>query len=206
MGQGYIQSNPPHVVSWLHLLKTAIVQDLIILLFADYAISILLTSNQKRVYQLWPYDVKYRRQCIWRLSCNGISSDVILSSLVRRTQTAIFFNFLGHKNEVYGKLKPLQEKVKYTFFSKLYYRVSRKKSAQKINPAIGTEGSKRGHFLTIKMVVTKKYEFSWPKGLCRLVRMNMPVKKMSGSEKVIVGLKSRSISPRSAALTHNSPW
>ena len=36
-----------------------------------------------------------------------------------------------------------------------------KKFAHKINPAIGTEGSKRGHFLTIKMVVTKKYEFSW---------------------------------------------
>ena len=117
MGQGYIQSNPPHVVSWLHLLKTAIVQDPIILLFVDYAISILLTSNQKRVYQLWPYDVKYRRQCIWRQSCNGISSDVILSSLVRRTQTAIFFNFLGHKNEVYRKLKPLQEKVKYMFIA-----------------------------------------------------------------------------------------
>ena len=124
---------------------------------------------------------------------------------MRRRQTAIFFNFLGHKNEVYRKLKPLQEKVKYTLFSKLYYRVS-KTSAQKINPAIGTEGSKRGHFLTIKMVVKKKYEFSWPKGLCRLVRMNMPVKKMSGSEKVIVGPKSRSISYRSAALTHNSPW
>ena len=74
---------------------------------------------------------------------------------VHRTQTAIFFNFLGHKNEVYRKLKPLQEKVKYTFFSKLYYRVSRKKkSAQKINPAIDMEGSKRGHFLTIKMVFT----------------------------------------------------
>jgi hypothetical protein len=30
------------------------------------------------------------------------------------------------------------------------------KSAQKIKPAIGTEGSKRRHFLTKKMVVTKK--------------------------------------------------
>ena len=65
-----------------------------------------------------------------------------------------------------------------------------KKSAQKINPAIGTEGSKRGHFLTMKMVVTKKYEFSWPKGLCKLVRMNMTINKMSGSEKVMVGHKS----------------
>jgi hypothetical protein len=30
------------------------------------------------------------------------------------------------------------------------------KSAQKIKPDIGTEGSKRRHFLTKKMVVTKK--------------------------------------------------
>ena len=44
MGQGYIQSNPPHVVSWLHLLKTAIVQDPIILLFVNYAISILMPA------------------------------------------------------------------------------------------------------------------------------------------------------------------
>ena len=65
-----------------------------------------------------------------------------------------------------------------------------KKSAQKINPAIGTEGSKRGHFLTIKMVVTKKYEFSWQKGLCPLVRIGTGVNKMSGSEKVMVGHKS----------------
>ena len=103
---------------------------------------------------------------------------------VRGMQTGIFFNFLCHKNEVYGKLKPLQEKVKYTFFSKLYYRVSRKKSAQKINPAIGTEGSKRGHFLTIKMVITKKYEFSWPKGMCPLVRIMSMVNKMSTSKKL----------------------
>ena len=66
-----------------------------------------------------------------------------------------------------------------------------KKSAQKINPAIGTEGSKRGHFLTIKMVDTKKYEFSWPKGMCPLVRIGTGVNKMSGSEKVMVGPKSR---------------
>ena len=54
---------------------------------------------------------------------------------VRRTQTAIFFNFLAHKNEVYRKLKPLQEKVKYTFFSKLYYRVSREKIISKYQPS-----------------------------------------------------------------------
>ena len=65
-----------------------------------------------------------------------------------------------------------------------------KKSAQKINPAIGTEGSKRGHFLTIKMVVTKKYEFSWPKGMCPLVRIMSMVYKMSNTEKVMVGPKS----------------
>ena len=60
------------------------------------------------------------------------------------------------------------------------------KISSKINPAIGTEGSKRGHFLTIKMVITKTYEFSWPKGMCSPVRVN----KMSGSEKVMVGPKS----------------
>ena len=54
---------------------------------------------------------------------------------VRGMQTGIFFNFLCHKNEVYGKLKPLQEKVKYTFFSKLYYRVSRKKISSKNQPS-----------------------------------------------------------------------
>ena len=61
----------------------------------------------------------------------------------------------------------------------------------KTNPAIGAEGSKRSHFLTIKMVVTKKYEFSWPKGMCSLVRIGTGVNKMSGSEKVMVGHKSR---------------
>ena len=65
-----------------------------------------------------------------------------------------------------------------------------KKSAQKTNPAIGTEGPKRGHFLTIKMVVTKKYEFSWPKGMCQPVGIGIAVNKMSGSEKVMVGHKS----------------
>ena len=47
-----------------------------------------------------------------------------------------------------------------------------------------------GHFLTIKMAVTKKYEFSWPKGMCSPVRTRPTVNKMSGSEKVIVGHKS----------------
>ena len=125
---------------------------------------------------------------------------------MRRTQTAIFFNFLAHKNEVYRKLKPLQEKVKYTFLVNFITVSAEKKSSQKINPAIGTEGSKMGHFLTIKMVVTKKYEFSWPKGMCSPVRTPPAVNKMSGSEKVIVGHKSRSNSPRSPVLTHNSPW
>ena len=60
--------------------------------------------------------------------------------------------------------------------------------------------------LTIKMVVTKKYEFSWPKGMCSPVLIGTEVNKMSGSEKVIVGLKSPSDSPKSAVLTHNSPW
>ena len=37
MGQGYIQSNPPHVVvSWLPLHKTMIVQDPIILSFTRF--------------------------------------------------------------------------------------------------------------------------------------------------------------------------
>ena len=67
-----------------------------------------------------------------------------------------FSNFLGHKNEVYGKLKPLQEKVKYTFFSKLYYRVSRKKISSKNQPSYRHVGLEKGSFLTIKMIVTNQ--------------------------------------------------
>ena len=78
------------------------------------------------------------------------------------------------------------------------------KNSSTNNPAIGTDGSKRGHFLTINVVVTKNDEFSWPKGMCPLVRIMSMVIKMSASEKVIVGLKSISIFPRSLALTHNS--
>ena len=74
------------------------------------------------------------------------------------------------------------------------------KSSQKINPAIGSEGSKMGHFLTIKMVLTKKYEFSWPKGMCSPVRTRTVANRISGSEKVIVGHKSRSNSPPISGL------
>ena len=38
------------------------------------------------------------------------------------------------------------------------------------------------------------------------VRISTAVNKMSGSEKVMVGLKSTPDSPKSAVLTHNSPW
>ena len=69
---------------------------------------------------------------------------------VRRTQTAIFFNFLGHKNEVYRKLKPLKEKVKYTFFSKLYYRVSRKKISSKNQPSYRHGGLEKGSLFDYK--------------------------------------------------------
>ena len=69
---------------------------------------------------------------------------------MRRTQTAIFFNFLGHKNEVYRKLKPLQEKVKYTFFSKLYYRVSRKKISSKNQPSYRHGGLEKGSLFDYK--------------------------------------------------------
>ena len=79
-----------------------------------------------------------------------------------------------------------------------------RKRRSKINPAIGTEGSKTGHFLTIKMIVTKKYEFSWTKGMCSPVRICTGVNRMSGSKKVIVGPKSSPDSPRSPVLTHNS--
>ena len=61
-----------------------------------------------------------------------------------------FFNFLGHKNEVYGKLKPLQEKVKYTFFSKLYYRVSRKKISSKNQPSYRHGGLEKGSLFDYK--------------------------------------------------------
>ena len=63
---------------------------------------------------------------------------------VRGMQTGIFFNFLGHKNEVYGKLKPLQEKVKYTFFSKLYHHVSRKKISSKNQSSYRHGGLEKG--------------------------------------------------------------
>jgi hypothetical protein len=62
-----------------------------------------------------------------------------------------------------------------------------------------------GHFLTIKMVVTKKYEFSWPKGMCSPVRICTGVNKMSGSKKVIVGLKSTPDSPKSPAKIITTP-
>ena len=61
-----------------------------------------------------------------------------------------FFNFLGHKNEIYGKLKPLQEKVKYTFFSKLYYRVSRKKISSKNQPSYRHGGLEKGSLFDYK--------------------------------------------------------
>ena len=69
---------------------------------------------------------------------------------MRRTQTAIFFNFLGHKSEVYRKLKPLQEKVKYTFFSKVYYRVSRKKISSKNQPSYLHKGLEKGSLFDYK--------------------------------------------------------
>ena len=62
-----------------------------------------------------------------------------------------FFNFLGRKNEVYGKLKPLQEKVKYTFFSKLYYRVSRKKISSKNQPSYRHGGLEKGSLFDYKI-------------------------------------------------------
>ena len=69
---------------------------------------------------------------------------------VRGMQTGIFFNFLCHKNEVYGKLKPLQEKVKYTFFSKLYHRVSRKKISSKNQPSYRHGGLEKGSLFDYK--------------------------------------------------------
>ena len=83
---------------------------------------------------------------------------------MRRTQTAIFFNFLGHKNEVYRKLKPLQEKVKYTFFSKLYYRVSRKKISSKNQSSYRHGGleneslfdNKNGRYEKIRIFLAKR--------------------------------------------------
>jgi hypothetical protein len=70
---------------------------------------------------------------------------------VLRTQTAIFFDFLAHKNDVYRKLKPLQEKVKYTFFSKLYYRVSRKKIISKNQPSYQHGGLEKGSLFENKI-------------------------------------------------------
>ena len=84
MGQGYIQSNPPHVVSYLDFI-------------CDFPRShhfvvytILLTSNQKPGVPHWLYDVKFRSQCIWRQSCNGILIWRHIIMVVRGIQTGIF--------------------------------------------------------------------------------------------------------------------
>ena len=75
------------------------------------------------------------------------------------------FNFLGHKNEVYGKLKPLQEKVKYTFFSKLYYRVSRKKISSKNQPSYRHGGLEKGSLFDYKNGHYEKIRIFLAKGL-----------------------------------------
>ena len=69
---------------------------------------------------------------------------------MRSTFFANFFNFLGHKNEVYGKLKLLQEKVKYPFFNKLYYRVSTKKISSKNEPSYQHGGLEKGSLFDYK--------------------------------------------------------
>ena len=76
-----------------------------------------------------------------------------------------FFNFLGHKNEVYRKLKPLQEKVKYTFFSKLYYRVSRKKISSKNQPSYRHGGLEKGSLFDYKNGRYEKIRIFLAKGL-----------------------------------------
>ena len=70
---------------------------------------------------------------------------------VRGMQSGIFFNFLCHKNEVYGKLEPLQEKVKYKFFSKLYHRASRKKISSKNQSSYRHGGLEKGSLFDYKI-------------------------------------------------------
>ena len=62
-------------------------------------------------------------------------------------------------NQVYGKLKPLQEKVKFIFFVNFITVSVEKKSAQKINPAIGTEALfdyKNGRNERIRIFLAKR--------------------------------------------------
>ena len=164
MGQGYIQSNPPYrtssldfICTRLRLYKIPWFSCLLITRYRYYWRQIKNVSTNT--------DVKFGRQCIWRLSCNGISSWRHIIVAVRRRQTAIFFNFLGHKNEVYRKLKPLQEKVKYTFFSKLYYRVSRKKISSKNQPSYRHGGLEKGSLFDYKNGRYEKIRIFLAKGL-----------------------------------------
>ena len=104
-----------------------------------------MTSNSPMILLYWRHLVM---QCIiTSVLTNQIRDEVTqwLSDIFR-----IFFNFLGQKNEVYGKLKPLQEKVKYTFFSKLYYRVSRKKISSKNQPSYRHGGLEKGSLFDYK--------------------------------------------------------
>ena len=144
--------NPIHRTA--HRLLTSFAQDCVCPrshhFVVCYAISMLLTSNKKRVYQtltIWR-QIRKTMHLTSILQWYLIWRHIIVA--VRRTQTAIFFNFLGHKNEVYRKLKPLQEKVKYTFFSKLYYRVSRKKISSKNQPSYRHGGLEKGSLFDYK--------------------------------------------------------
>ena len=115
----------------------------------------------------WPMILLYWRhlamQCIiTSVLTNQIRDEVTqwLSDIFRN-----FFNFLGHKNKVYGKLKPLQEKVKYTFFSKLYYRVSRKKISSKNQPSYRHGGLEKGSLFDYKNGRYEKIRIFLAKGL-----------------------------------------
>ena len=112
--------------------------------FVVHTVLILLTSNQ--IPQI-PTLIVWRQ--IWNplyltsvLQCYLIWSHIIVA--MRWRQRGIFFNFLGHKNEVYRKSKPLQEKVKYTISNKLYYRVSRKKNQLKKSTQLSARRARKG--------------------------------------------------------------
>ena len=112
--------------------------------FVVYTVSILLTSNQipgiptlivwRQIWKTLYLTSVLKWYLIWR--------HIIVA--MRWRQTGIFFHFLGHKNDVYGKLKPLQEKVKYTFFHKLYYRVSRKQNQLKKLTQLSARRARKG--------------------------------------------------------------
>ena len=81
-----------------------------------------------------------------------------------------------------------------------------KKISSKNQPSYRHGGLEKGSLFDYKIDRYEKIRIFLANGMCQPVRVGIAVNKMSGSEKVMVGPQSTPDSPRSAALTHNSPW